>query len=139
MRINVTSWHALLDYGTGSLLLIGPWLFGFSGDLRATLITQAFGVAMIGYSLYTDYEPSFRRKIPLWVHLGLEMLCGGLLIGTPWMFSFSAVTWIPHLVIGTVTASRPALLFIAKRLEQRIENSDAGRKQPRKRTTAVSR
>ena len=70
MKTNVTFLHAVIDYAVGSLLLIGPWVFGIAGDLRATLITQAFGVAIIGYSLFTDYAPSFRRQIPLFAHLG---------------------------------------------------------------------
>lgn len=122
MKITITFVHAVVDYGIGTLLLIGPWLFGFAEDLRATLCTQAFGAALIGYSLYTDCELALRRKIPLWVHLGLDLLCGGLLIAAPWLFGFAAVTWIPHLVIGTVTASRPALFLTSRRISRRVES-----------------
>jgi len=136
MKTKLAFIHAVIDYAIGSLLLIGPWVFGFAGDLRATLITQTFGVVLIGYSLFTDYEPSFRRKIPLWAHLGLDMLCGGLLIGSPWIFGFAAVTWIPHLVIGAVTASRPALLFAACRIRRRME-AETVRRPHRNRAKAV--
>jgi hypothetical protein len=116
MKTNVSSLHAIVDYVIGALLLGGPWLFGFASDLRSALVTQAFGVAIIGYSLFTDYEPSFRRTIPIPAHLGLDMLCGGLLIGSPWIFKFAAITWIPHLVIGTVIAARPLLYAVASRV-----------------------
>jgi hypothetical protein len=132
MKITVTFVHAVVDYGIGVLLLIGPWLFGFAADLRATVFTSAFGAVIIGYSLFTDYEPAIRRKIPLVAHLGLDMLCGGLLIGAPWMFGFAAVTWIPHLVIGTVTASRPGLFFVGKRIQNLMESRSPRSKPHRK-------
>lgn len=137
MKITVTFVHAVVDYGIGTLLLIGPWMFGFAEDLRATLCTQAFGAALIGYSLYTDYELALRRKIPLWVHLGLDLLCGGLLIAAPWLFGFAAVTWIPHLVIGTVTASRPALFLASRRISRRVEGWNARDETHRRRTTRI--
>jgi len=137
MKTNVTLVHAVLDYAIGALLLIGPWVFGFAGDLRVALITQAFGAAIVGYSLFTDYEPSFRRKIPLVAHLGLDALCGGLLIASPWLFGFAAVTWIPHLVIGTIMASRPVLYFAARRISRRIDG-DEFRRPHHSRTNAVS-
>lgn len=125
MNITVKYVHAVLDYGIGGLLLIGPWLFGFEDHLAATLYTVAFGAVMIGYSLFTDYEPSYRRKIPLVLHMGLEGLCGGLLIGAPWMFGFANVTWVPHLVIGIVTAARPVLFLVGLGIEHRLESWNA--------------
>lgn len=120
MRRNLLLFHAVLDYVMGGLLLIGPWLFGFADDTRAAAITMAFGAALIAYSLFTDYEPALVRKLPLVVHGGLDALCGGLLIGAPWMFGFAAATWIPHLVVGTVLAARPILLLLALRIDKRL-------------------
>lgn len=94
--------HAASDYVLASLLLLGPWIFGFSADGVATAWTMSFGAILLGYSLFTDYEPSLRRVIPIVPHLALDGLFGGLLIGAPFMFGFSATTWIPHLVIGCV-------------------------------------
>jgi hypothetical protein len=138
MKITITFVHAVVDHGIGVLLLIGPWLFGFAEELRATLFTQAFGLALIGYSLCTDYELALRRKIPLWAHLGLDLLCGGLLIAAPWLFGFAAVTWIPHLVIGTVTASRPALFVASRRISRRVEVWNARDETHRRRATRIS-
>lgn len=116
MKTNVSSLHAIGDYLIGALLLVGPWLFGFTDDLRSGLVTQAFGVAIIGYSLFTDYEPSVRRKIPIRTHMRFDMICGGLLIGSPWIFKFAPITWIPHLVIGIVIAARAFLYAVASRI-----------------------
>lgn len=138
MKINITFVHAVIDYAVGSLLLIGPWLFGFSGELRPALITQAFGAAIIGYSLFTDYAPSFRRTIPLFAHLGLDVFCGGLLIASPWLFGFAAMTWIPHLVIGTIAAFRPALFLAARRIDTRMESSGMNRRPRRNSAKAVT-
>lgn len=121
MRRQLLHFHAVADYVTGALLLVGPWLFGFAGDIRAAAVTMSFGVVVIAYSLLTDYEPAWLRRIPLVAHLGLDGLCGGLLIGAPWMFGFAATTWIPHLVVGTILAARPLLFVTAMRIDERLE------------------
>lgn len=123
MKSTVSFLHAIGDYLIGALLLVGPWLFRFADDLRSALATQAFGIAIIGYSLFTDYEPSVRRKISIRTHMRLDIICGALLIGAPWLFKFSPITWIPHLVIGIVIAARALLYAAASRICGRADRS----------------
>jgi hypothetical protein len=97
--------YAVADYALGAVLIAAPWLCGFSDHLTATAITIGFGAAIIGYSAFTDYQLSAMRSVPLPIHFALDAIVGGLLIGAPFMFGFADRTWIPHLVIGIVTAS----------------------------------
>jgi hypothetical protein len=102
---SVTFAHGIADYAVGGLLLVAPWLLGFSDHSTATLVTMAFGAATIGYSLMTDYELSAVPLLPMRWHLLLDAISAGLLIGSPFIFDFSDRTWVPHLVVGIVEAS----------------------------------
>jgi hypothetical protein len=102
MKITPTIVHACADYSFGALLLIAPWLFRFSHDSAATMCTMAFGLTTIAYSLFTDYEWSLRRMIPMMTHLMLDAVMGGLLIAAPFIMGYYATTWVPHLVLGCV-------------------------------------
>ena len=83
MKYSPTLIHAVSDYAMGALLLAAPWIFGFSHDSNATSCTMAFGVAMIAYSLFTDYELSLKRFIPMIAHLTMDAAMGGLLMAAP--------------------------------------------------------
>lgn len=125
MKITPTLIHAASDYALASLLLFGPWIFGFSTDGVATAWTMSFGAILLGYSLFTDYEPSIRRVIPVAAHIALDGLFGGLLIGAPFMFGFSGTTWIPHLVIGCVwtgIAAASALFLVSVRALEMVQH-----------------
>lgn len=97
--------YAVADYALGALLLVAPWICGFSDHMLATATTMSFGAAIIAYSAFTDYQLAALRRVPMPIHLALDAVVGGLLIGAPFMFGFADRTWIPHLVIGVVTAS----------------------------------
>lgn len=97
--------YAVADYVLGALLLAAPWVCGFSDHMLATAITMSFGAAIIAYSAFTDYQLAAMRRVPMPIHLALDAAVGGLLIGAPFMFGFADRTWIPHLVLGIVTAS----------------------------------
>lgn len=97
--------YAVADYLLGAFLLAAPWVCGFDDHTPASAITMSFGAAIIVYSAFTDYQLAAIRRMPLPMHLALDAIVGGLLIGAPFMFGFADRTWIPHMVIGIVTAS----------------------------------
>jgi len=122
MKPTLTLIHGVADYMMAALLLVAPWLFGFSHDPVAASCTLGFGLTTIGYSLFTDYELAARRLIPMPAHLALDAVCGGLLIGAPFMMGFAHTTWVPHLVMGCVECGAAigfALLFGILRLTGR--------------------
>jgi len=100
MRFIPTKTHAILDYATGALLIVSPWLFGFSGSAAATWIAVILGAGLIAYSLFTDYELAASRKIPMPTHLLLDAGSGAFLLVSPWLFGFADFVWWPHVVIG---------------------------------------
>ena len=74
-----TKIHGIIDYLTGALLIIAPYLLGFAtGDIEHWL-PMVLGAAIILMSLMTNYELSIVKKIPLHVHLGVDMASGALL------------------------------------------------------------
>ena len=101
MRIIPTRIHGMLDYATGLLLLISPYLFGFSRvGGAAQYLPMLMGVAIIGLSLVTDYELSIAKLIPMPTHLAGDVAAGALLAVSPWLFGFSDRVYLPHLIIG---------------------------------------
>src|SRR4051812_26315344 len=96
--------HATLDYPLGVVLILSPWIFGFS-DVggAAKTIPIVIGVLAIVQSLITDWELSIADVIPLPMHLMTDVAAGIFLAVSPFIFGFSdegANAWIPHVVFG---------------------------------------
>lgn len=99
MRID-TRTHGILDYGVGFVLIIAPYVFGFSDGSVKHWLPMLLGVAAMIYSLFTRYELGAFRFIPMPVHLGLDILSGLLLAASPWLFGFAGQILWPHVAIG---------------------------------------
>lgn len=102
MRVLPTRIHAILDYAVGVLLIVAPWLLGFSLGGAETWVPLILGAGLIVYSLLTDYEFSLIRSIPMNVHLTLDAVGGALLLLSPWLFGFFDWVWGPHVVVGVL-------------------------------------
>jgi SPW repeat len=102
MRFLSTRIHGVMDYAMGILLLASPYLFGFATGGVKQWLPMILGVAMIGMSLLTRYEWGAIRMIPMPVHLAVDGLSGALLAVSPWLFGFSGVVFLPHLVLGLI-------------------------------------
>lgn len=102
MRFIPTRVHGMMDYLVGALLIGAPWLFGFAGNEAATWTVVIIGAGTIVYSLLTNYELGAASLISMPTHLGIDGLAGIVLIGSPWLFGFAEVVWVPHVVIGIV-------------------------------------
>jgi hypothetical protein len=102
MRFLSTRVHGMMDYAMGILLLASPYLFGFATGGVKQWLPMALGLAMIGMSLLTRYELGAIRLIPMPVHLGIDGLSGALLAASPWLFGFSGVVFLPHLILGLI-------------------------------------
>jgi hypothetical protein len=114
MRFLSTRVHGMIDYATGALLIIAPWLFGFADGSAAQWVPMVLGASILAMSLITDYELSLTRLIPMGAHLAVDGLGGALLAVSPWLFGFADRTYWPHLIIGIaeigvslVTRTRP--------------------------------
>ena len=100
MRVISTRTHGMIDYGTGLLLLILPYLLGFANGGAAQWVPMLIGLAIIGMSLMTDYELSIAKIVPMPVHLMADIGAGLLLAASPWLFSFADRVLWPHLIVG---------------------------------------
>lgn len=101
-RLISTKIHGILDYVMGATLMALPALFDFSDKKAAKLIPVFLGSSAIAVSLFTDYELSVKRSIPMKVHLGIDAGAGLLLATSPWLFGFSKKTYLPHLILGVM-------------------------------------
>ncbi|MCJ8518078.1 putative phage tail protein [Pseudorhizobium tarimense] len=95
-----TKTHGIIDYVTGALLIIAPYLFGFANGGVQQWLPQLLGAMIIVMSLITKYELSAAKVIPLKAHLSVDVLGGVLLAASPWLFGFADVIWWPHLLVG---------------------------------------
>ena len=96
--------HAMIDYPAGIVLIVAPWIFGFSDVGGACVaVPIVIGALMILQSLVTDWEFSVANLIPLRAHLMMDIVAGIVLAASPWIFGFSdegTNAWLPHLLVG---------------------------------------
>ncbi|MBA2664942.1 MAG: SPW repeat protein [Bradymonadaceae bacterium] len=100
MRFIPTRIHGILDYLVGAVLILAPFIFGFATGGAAQWTPILIGAAIIISALFTDFELGVVRKMPMQGHLGLDVVLGIVLAVSPWLFAFSAVVWVPHLIVG---------------------------------------
>lgn len=100
MRFISTKAHGILDYLMCAVLIASPWIFGFAAGGYETWIPVIVGASGILYSLFTDYEYSASRKIPMITHLWIDGFAGGFLAASPWIFGFADYVYLPHLILG---------------------------------------
>ncbi|MEB3422106.1 hypothetical protein ACFSDD_22560 [Salipiger marinus] len=79
LEIIDTRTHGAIDYLTGALLIIAPYLFGFATGGVEQWLPQLLGAMTIVMSLLTPHELSLAKVIPLKVHLGVDAANGVLL------------------------------------------------------------
>jgi hypothetical protein len=96
--------HAMLDYPLGIVLILAPWIFGFS-DVggAAVALPIAVGALAIIQSSITDWELSLADILPLPLHLTMDILAGAVLAASPFLFGFSdegTNAWLPHVLAG---------------------------------------
>ena len=100
MRFISTKIHGALDYLTGIILILAPWILGFSGGGPAQMVLVLVGILIIGMALVTNYEFGIIKKIPMAIHLVIDAITGIFLIMSPWLFEFAHVALGPHLLFG---------------------------------------
>jgi hypothetical protein len=100
MRFIPTRVHGILDYSLGLLLLSSPWIFKLSVGYAEAAVPMILGLAIILYSLCTDYEEGLFKRLSMNVHLNLDLLGGILLAASPWIFNFHQYVYMPHVFLG---------------------------------------
>lgn len=104
MNFITTKVHGILDYISGILLILSPWIFGFAIGGAAQWIPIIVGLMIIGMSFFTGYELGVLRMIPMRTHLTIDVLTGAFLAVSPWLFGFADQVYWPHLILGLLEA-----------------------------------
>lgn len=97
--------HGVLDYATGTLLLISPWLLGFHDvSVSATYTMVIMGIVVIGLSLLTNYPLGLIKAVPFPVHGVIETIGALALLGSPWVIGYTEVDMARNLAIVVAIA-----------------------------------
>ena len=115
MRFIPTRIHGAVDYVLGILLMVLPWLFGFTRGGAETWLPVILGAGVVVYSLFTDYEWGAIRSLNVATHLTLDLAGGILLAASPWLFGFDQFVWVPHLVLGILEVGASLFTEVAPR------------------------
>ena len=59
------------------------------------------------YSPFTNYECGLVPRLPVQTHLALDVVVGGFLAASPWLFGFADRVWAPHLLLGLFSIPLP--------------------------------
>jgi len=94
--------HGILDYLVGSFLIASPWILNIYHGEEESWILMITGMVTVIYSLLTDYEMGYFKKIPMAVHLTLDTLSAVFLGVSPWVFDFAGYSWKPHVIIAAL-------------------------------------
>ena len=100
MKFIDTKTHGILDYLIGFLLIASPWILQLNPNSAESWVPVILGIAAILYNLITKYESGVTDIISMRTHLVLNIVSGVILASSPWIFGFSRVVYIPHLVTG---------------------------------------
>jgi hypothetical protein len=100
MKAISTKVHGVLDYLVGIILIAAPWLLNFYRGGAESWVPILLGIGTVMYSLFTNYEYSMSKVIPMRVHLTLDVISGIFLALSPWLFNFDEFVYLPHVIIG---------------------------------------
>ena len=100
MRFITTRAHGILDYATGSLHLIAPWLLGPGTTRLEHWLPVGLGAGILGYSTLTAYELGVVHAIHMPLHLGLDAMGAALLLAAAWFSGFSHKARVAYTAIG---------------------------------------
>lgn len=107
--------HGILDYAAAAVLVVAPFGLGFwNADRLAVFISLALALALLCYSLITDYSYSISGAVSFKVHLVFDTLLGLASITIPFIFGFVGLARIYYVLMGSgvllvVTFTHPAV------------------------------
>ena len=117
MKIINTGLHGWLDYIAGIIQITGPFIGGLHYETPEALVPLVLGIFLIIYSLFTDYEHSLVKKIPMHAHLKLDGIAALLLGFSPWVFGFAKELRWPYIVMAIVEV---IIILLSKRKRESI-------------------
>lgn len=125
MKFISTKVHGILDYLTGSLLIILPLIYKGNSPGIATYTLVIAGALILVMSFFTNYELGIVRKISIINHQMADKTLGVLLAISPWVLGFDDVAYAPHLIVGFISIAVPTFTKKITTTTQ-IERKEAG-------------
>lgn len=98
-----TGGHGVLDHVVGGALLAAPEVLGLNRVPASAAAARVVGASHLTSSLFTDYELSPLRPLPMRVHPAVDALGGVALAAAPWLAGFAGFGkryWLPYVLIG---------------------------------------
>jgi hypothetical protein len=80
--------HAMIEPVMAILVIVSPWLFGFSDVSDAKTLAIIVGIVMLLTGAMTRWRYSVVKLIPLEMHFFMDVAIAALLIASPWLFGF---------------------------------------------------
>ncbi len=101
MKFLTLKLHGVIDYLAAIGLIVGPLvLFPAETSSLVTAIPILAGMALIIYSLVTDYSVSARRVIPFKLHLAIDFAAGAAFLVLPFLLGLTGIPQAFYLVMG---------------------------------------
>ena len=127
--------HNVLDYLIAAILVLAPFLFGFSNVPLANNLFLSLGLILAIYSLFTKYYYSIAKIIPIGAHMTLDLGLGLLLLVAPFVFNYrdqlTYGSFMVHVILGVGTIGFVALTRTrtedAKTPEEKFETQSTRR------------
>ena len=81
--------HQAIEPFAAILLIAAPWIFGFSDNDTAMMLSVIAGIVMLATGMTTRWRMSLVKLIPLKTHLMMDVGLGIALIALPFIAGFS--------------------------------------------------
>lgn len=93
--------HGFIDYAGALILLTVPFVANFQAtSTLAFWLSIGAGIALLIYSLLTDYALSLKPLIPLKIHLVLDGIASVAFLIAPFVFGFEGLVQLFFLANG---------------------------------------
>ncbi|NJO43950.1 MAG: hypothetical protein HC865_26165 [Cyanobacteria bacterium RU_5_0] len=95
--------HGFVDYAGAFVLITIPVIANFQATSPlAFWLSIGAGLALLTYSLLTDYTLSFKKLIPLKLHLVLDSFASAAFLIVPFIFGFEGLVRLFFLANGVL-------------------------------------
>lgn len=100
-RFISSTMHGILDYAAATALIVLPFLLGLGHhEPIAPWLSAVAGLALIVYSLLTDYRYGALPVLSYRAHLDADRAAGVAMIAVPFVFGFSGLVAKYFAVMG---------------------------------------
>lgn len=101
MKFLSSKLHGFVDYAAAIALIVVPFIiFPQDSSPLAIWFSVAAGIALILYSLITDYSASVRRMLPFRLHLLIDLAAGTAFVVAPFLLGFEGIIFGYYIVMG---------------------------------------